>query len=115
MDFRFYPKPSELPDVLDPFDRQAYAVQVAGGSDNVRIFRFAGDTIGEKSMGKVISDDGWHTISIQKTTDRVAVSVDGEEIVSVPITDAEEYYNGKPYVGIGIWDGAMEVDGFHVE
>ncbi len=100
---------------MDPFDRQAYAVQVSQGSSSVRIFRFAGDTIFESSMGKAISDDEWHDISIKKTTDSVSVSVDGQEAVTASVADPEDYFNGNPYVGIGIWDGAMEVDGFKIQ
>jgi fructan beta-fructosidase len=66
-------------------------------------------------MGKAISDDEWHDISIKKTTDSVSVSVDGQEAVTASVADPEDYFNGNPYVGIGIWDGAMEVDGFNVK
>lgn len=100
---------------MDPFDKQAYSVQVSQGSNSVRIFRFAGNTIHEQSMGKVISDDNWHDISIHKTKDSVSVSVDGVEAIKAPIKDAEEFFNSNPYVGIGIWDGAVEVDGFNVD
>ena len=99
---------------MDPFDNQAYAVQIAGGSQNARIFRFGGDTDKEGSMGKVISDDTYHDIKITKTMERVIVEVDGQECVNRKYRKLDPFFNENPYVGIGIWDGAMEIQTFNI-
>ncbi|MCQ2510495.1 MAG: GH32 C-terminal domain-containing protein [Lachnospiraceae bacterium] len=99
---------------MDPFDHQAYAVQVAGGNSNVRLFRFAGDTIAESSMGKTIDDNEFHDIKITKTVDTVIVAVDGVECMNKTLDAVEPFFNTNPYVGIGLWDGVMEAQTFYV-
>jgi len=97
----------------NPFDGQAYAVQLNDGT-KVRLFRFAGDTLFEGEMGKSINDDQYHDLVITKKKDSVQVSVDGEQCIDYKFDGVEDYYNGTPYVGVGLWDGVMEVQTLNV-
>lgn len=97
----------------DPFDRQAYAIQV-GDSPNVRLFRFAGDTIAEGSMGKTINDGQYHDVKITKTVDNICIEIDGTECLDRKMENVESFFNTKPYAGIGLWDGAVDVQTFYV-
>ena len=98
---------------MNPFDRQAYAIQL-GDSQNVRLFRFAGDTITEANMGKTINDGQYHDVKITKTKDSIAVDIDGTEVANVKMVEVESFFNTNPYVGIGLWDGAVDVQTFYV-
>ena len=97
----------------DPFDRQAYAIQL-GDSRNVRLFRFAGDTIAEGAMENTINDGQYHDVRITKTTDNVCIEIDGAECLNRKIDNAEPFFNTNPYAGVGLWDGAVDVQTFYV-
>ena len=98
---------------MNPFDRQAYAIQV-GDSPNVRLFRFGGDTIAEGNMGKTINDGQYHDVKITKTKDNVKIEIDGAEALDFKMENPESFYNTNPYVGIGLWDGDVDVQTFYV-
>ncbi|MDO4807837.1 MAG: GH32 C-terminal domain-containing protein [Coriobacteriales bacterium] len=97
----------------NPFDGQAYALQLNDGT-HVRLFRFAGDTLAEGEMGKHVNDDQYHDILITKKKDSVQVAVDGNTCLDYKFDGVEDYYNGTPYVGLGLWDGYMEVQTLYV-
>ena len=91
----------------------AYAVQFGSG-ENIRLFYFGGDTIKEVSMGKTINDNQYHHVKIVKTQDSVTVSVDGTDYLSHKFENGvEAFYNENTHVGLGLWDGALEVQGFY--
>lgn len=97
-------------DGMDPF-KQAYSVQF-GPSENIRLFYFAGDTIKEQSMGKTINDGKYHHVKIEKTSNSVSVYVDGKKYIDHTFETVRDYYNQNTHVGIGLWDGALEVKNF---
>ena len=94
----------------NPFTGNAYALQF-GDSSNIKLFRFAGDDIKTENMGKNINDGNYHNIKITKTTNSVVVYVDGTEYLSHTFDTVEDFYNNA-HAGIGLWDGALEVQGF---
>ena len=95
------------------FDPQAYALQF-GDSESVRLFRFGGDDFASPvNMGKRLNDGQFHNIKITKTANSVAVSVDGTEYPAHTFESVENCYNNA-YVGIGLWDGALDVRTFNV-
>lgn len=95
---------------IDP--SQAYSVQF-GDSETVRLYRFAGDTIAEANMGKRINDDQYHHIKVTKTKNSIIISVDGQEVMSHNFDQVDSYFNDA-YVGLGLWDGAVEFQNFFV-
>lgn len=97
----------------DPFNNQAYAIQI-GDSNNLRLFRFASDTIIESDMGKHINDGNYHDIKITKTKDSITVAIDGIDCMSYHFDYVEEFFNTNPYVGIGLWDGEVNAQTFYV-
>ncbi len=90
----------------------AYAIQL-GDSQNIRLFFMAGDTIKEAGMGKNVNDGQYHTVKIDKTKTDVTVSVDGAECLKHTFEEPKAYYTDA-YAGIGLWDGALEVQKFTV-
>ena len=97
----------------DPFDRQAYAIQL-GDSSRVRLFRFAGDTLAEGEMGKAINDGEYHDVCITKSIDSVFIAIDGELCLAKKFDSVEDFYNANPYVGLGLWDGGVEFQTLYV-
>ncbi|MFG6383618.1 MAG: GH32 C-terminal domain-containing protein [Lachnospiraceae bacterium] len=90
----------------------AYAVQV-GSNDMIRLFRFGRDgDIKTASMGKAINDNQFHHVTIAKTENSVTVSIDGTEYLTHTFETVDSFYNDA-YVGLGLWDGALEVKGFY--
>ena len=99
---------------IDPFNPQAYSVQFNDG-ESFRLFRFGGDDFAPSvNMGKRINDGQFHNVKITKTADSVAVSVDGVEYPAYTFESVENCYNSGTYVGIGLWDGALDVQTFNV-
>lgn len=97
----------------DPADGNAYAIQF-GNTDVIRLFRFAGETVKEASMGTGICDGKYHSVEILKTKDGVAVSVDGREVLSHTFDSTESFYNDA-YSGIGLWDGDLSIKEFSIQ
>ena len=99
---------------LNPFDPQAYAIQF-NDSDNLRLFRFGGDDITPPvSMGKRVNDGQYHNVKITKSGDSVVVSVDGAKCLNYKLDNAESFYSQSVYVGLGLWDGALDVRTFRL-
>ncbi|WP_162011481.1 GH32 C-terminal domain-containing protein [Streptococcus sp. S784/96/1] len=90
----------------------AYAVQF-GDRNNVRLYRFYGDTIQEVPMDVAINDGIYHHIDVIKTLDTIKVSVDGKEFLVYKFESVEESFN-KPFVGLGLWDGQLDIQNFLV-
>ena len=99
---------------LNPFDPQAYSVQFNDG-ESFRLFRFGGDDFASPvNMGKRVNDGQYHNVKITKTANSVAVSVDGVEYPAHTFESVEPCYNSGTYVGLGLWDGALDVQSFNV-
>lgn len=91
---------------------QAYSLQF-GDSETVRLYHFAGDTIAEAKMGKRINDGQYHHVKVTKTEDSIIVFVDGQEVMNHSFDKVEPYFDDA-YVGLGLWDGAVEFQNFLV-
>lgn len=99
----------------DPFAQDgAYAIQFAPDSKEVRLFRFGKDTIATGQMSASISDDQYHHIKIEKTSDSVIVYVDNEKCLTHKFDKVEDFYN-QGYAGVGLWDGAVNFKNFYVD
>lgn len=97
---------------VDP--RNAYSIQF-GDNDKVRLYRFMGDTIAEANMnGKKLNDEEFHHVKIHKTKNSVTVFVDGVEYLKHTFDTVDPYYNDA-YVGLGLWDGDLEVRNLFVK
>lgn len=89
----------------------AYTIQLKD-NEEIRLFRFGRD--GDIAIGKIaknINDNQFHTVQIVKTKNSVTVSVDKEECLIHIFDNVESFYNNA-YVGLGLWDGALEVKSF---
>ena len=64
-------------------------------------------------MGKRINDDQYHHIKVTKTKNSIIISVDGQEVMSHNFDQVDSYFNDA-YVGLGLWDGAVEFQNFFV-
>lgn len=96
----------------NPFTDNAYAIQFSDNS-TIKLFRFAGEDITTADMGSSINDGSYHNIKITKTSDSVIVYVDGKGrlLYTFDKNELEDFYNNA-HVGIGLWDGALEVQCF---
>lgn len=90
----------------------SYAIQF-GANNVIRLYRFFGDTIAEANMNKPINDDAFHHVKIVKTKTAVSVLVDGVEYLKHDFDYVEDFYN-HAHVGLGLWDGALEVQNFFI-
>lgn len=98
----------------NPFDeKHPYSIQI-GDSQNIRLFFFAGDDIKTVSMGKNINDGKYHDVKITKTRNCIAVAIDGVEYLNHTFDSVGEYFNTNAHVGIGLWDGSVDVQTFNV-
>ncbi len=99
---------------VDPFNPQAYAVQF-NDSTSFRLFRFGGDDITPPTdMGQRVNDGQFHNVKIRKTANSVTVSVDNVEKLNYTFDSVENFFNDGAFVGIGLWDGALDVQTFRV-
>ena len=99
----------------NPFGPQAYTVQFDNGSSMLRLFRFGGDYITPSvDMGKQLNDGQFHNVLINKQGDTVIVWVDGDEKLNYQFNGPENFFHENTYVGIGLWDGALDVQKFLV-
>ena len=99
---------------IDPFSPPAYTVQF-NDSASFRLFRFGRDDItAPTDMGKQVNDGQFHNVKIRKTSDSVTVSIDDVEKLNYKFENVEGFYNEGASVGIGLWDGALDVQGFYV-
>nr|WP_205396301.1 GH32 C-terminal domain-containing protein [Streptococcus lutetiensis] len=93
---------------VDPAN--AYTIQF-GGNNMVRLFRFYGDTIYEAPMAAAINDNQFHHVRLVKSANAIQVYVDNELAMSYTFDQVEAFFN-TPYVGLGLWDGELEVQNF---
>lgn len=99
----------------DPFAQGgAYSVQFGPDNKEVRLFRFGGDTIATGQMPASISDDEYHHIKIEKTSNAVTVYVDGKNCLTHEFDNVEEFYN-QGYAGVGLWDGQVNFKNLYVD
>lgn len=96
----------------NPDANNAYTIQF-GGSNSVRLFRFYGDTIAESPMTAAINDNQFHHVRLVKSANAIQVFVDNQLAMSYTFDQVEDFFN-DPYLGLGLWDGELEVQNFFV-
>jgi fructan beta-fructosidase len=92
----------------------AYTVQFDNSSNKVRLFRMYGDTIAEGPMPAAINDGTYHHVKIEKGEKSVVVYVDGEKYLDYTFDTVDDFYNDA-YVGVGLWDGAVNFKNLYVD
>ena len=88
--------------------RMAYSLQF-GGNDQIRLYRFMGDTIAEAPMASPINDNKLHHVKLVKSGENLSVLVDEVEYMSYTFDQLEPFYQEAPYVGVGLWDGEIAI------
>lgn len=96
----------------NPDANNAYTIQF-GGNNSVRLFRFYGDTIAESPMTAAINDNQFHHVRLVKSANAIQVFVDNQLAMSYTFDQVEDFFN-NPYLGLGLWDGELEVQNFFV-
>lgn len=90
----------------------AYTIQF-GDQPSIRLYRFYGDTIQEQPMPVAINDGHYHHIDVEKNKDSIIVAVDGTEVLNFRFETTDDYFN-SPFIGLGLWDGLLEVQNLFV-
>ena len=93
-------------------DPGAYTIQF-GYDTNVRLFPFGHDDFARGTLEAPINDGEYHHVKVVKDGLTIAVYVDGAKCLEHSLAQTEGFYaNG--HVGIGLWDGALDVQNFFV-
>ena len=90
----------------------AYTIQF-GDSTNVRLFPFGHDDIATGTMVSRINDGAYHSVKVIKEGMTVTVYVDETKCLEHTFTQVEDFFT-EGHVGIGLWDGALDVQEFYV-
>ncbi|SEA83284.1 fructan beta-fructosidase [Pseudobutyrivibrio sp. ACV-2] len=99
---------------MNPLDGEgAYSIQFAPDNLDIRLFRFGRDDMYRGRMSKAIGDGKYHDIEIVKKDTTVSVLVDNENSLEYTIDGATDMAEG--YVGLGLWDGELNVQTFYVD
>ncbi|SDL65009.1 GH32 C-terminal domain-containing protein [Streptococcus gallolyticus] len=96
----------------NPDANNAYSIQF-GGDNSVRLFRFYSDTISESQMTAAINDNQFHHVHLVKSANVIQVFVDNQLAMSYTFDQVEDFFNNS-YIGLGLWDGELEVQNFFV-
>ncbi len=99
---------------MNPLDGEgAYSIQFAPDNQDIRLFRFGRDDMYRGKMSKTIGDGKFHDVEIVKKDTTVTVFVDNENSLEFTIDGATDMEEG--YVGLGLWDGELNVQTFYVD
>jgi len=90
----------------------AYTIQF-GYDTNVRLFPFGYNDFATGTLVSRINDGEYHHVKVVKEGQTVTVYVDEAKCLEHTF-DAVETFFAKGYVGIGLWDGALDVQEFFV-
>lgn len=90
----------------------AYAIQFGGGT-TVRLFPFGKDDIATGTLSNAINDEAYHTVKIVKEGMKLAIYVDKAKCLEHTFTNVENFFSNG-HVGLGLWDGALDVQTFYV-
>ena len=90
----------------------AYTIQF-GYDTNVRLFPFGRDDYARGTLASPINDGEYHHVKVVKSGQSIAVYVDDVKCLEHTFAQTEAFFaNG--HVGIGLWDGALDVQNFFV-
>ncbi|MBQ4550387.1 MAG: GH32 C-terminal domain-containing protein [Oscillospiraceae bacterium] len=90
----------------------AYTIQF-GYDTNVRLFPFGRDDFARGTMESAINDGAYHHVKVVKDGQRLRVYVDDVKCLEHTFEETEVFF-AKGHVGIGLWDGALDVQNFFV-
>ena len=90
----------------------AYTIQF-GYDTNVRLFPFGYDDFATGTMESSINDGEYHHVKVVKEDRTITVYVDEAKCLEYTFAEVEDFF-AKGYVGIGLWDGALDVQNFFV-
>ena len=90
----------------------AYTIQFGDGR-NVRLFPFGRDDFAVGTMSGRINDGAYHHVKVVKEGQTLQVYVDEEKCLEHTFETVEAFF-AKGHVGVGLWDGALDVQEFFV-
>ena len=90
----------------------AYTIQF-GYDSNVRLFPFGREDFTRGTMDSPINDGAYHHVKVIREGQTLLVYVDDVKCLEHTFEETEAFFaNG--HVGIGLWDGALDVQNFFV-
>lgn len=99
---------------MNPLDGDgAYTIQFAPDNKAIRLFPFGRDDIYRGELKEPIGDGKYHSIEVQKADSTLKVFVDG--VNSLEYTFENDAKLKEGHVGLGLWDGELDVQTFYVE
>ncbi len=102
-----------LSEQQNPIDGDgAYSIQFAPDNKAVRLFRFGRDDMFRGELKETIGDGKYHHVKVKKAGQSLSVYVDDESCLEYTFADDVKFSDG--FVGLGLWDGALEVQNFYV-
>ena len=90
----------------------AYTIQF-GCDTNVRLFPFGRDDFARGTMESPINDGMYHHVKVIKEGRKLLVYVDDKQCLEHTFEQTEAFF-ADGHVGIGLWDGALDVQNFFV-
>ena len=90
----------------------AYTIQF-GYDANVRLFPFGREDFALGAMPGSINDGEYHRVKVVREDRTLTVYVDGEKCLTHTFAQTEDFFDNG-HVGIGLWDGALDVQNFFV-
>ena len=90
----------------------AYTIQF-GYDTNVRLFPFGFNDFATGTMVSRINDGEYHHVKVIKEGKTVTVYVDDAKSLEHTFAETEAFFDNG-HVGIGLWDGALDVKNFFV-
>ena len=90
----------------------AYTIQF-GYDTNVRLFPFGRDDFTTGTMESPINDGAYHHVKVIKDGQTIVIYVDDVKCLEHTFEETEAFF-AKGHVGIGLWDGALDVQNFFV-
>ena len=90
----------------------AYTIQF-GYDTKVRLFPFGYNDFATGTMPAAINDGEYHHVKVVKEDQTIQVYVDDVKCLEHTFADVEAFF-GNGHVGVGLWDGALNVQNFFV-
>ncbi|MCF0105425.1 MAG: GH32 C-terminal domain-containing protein, partial [Holdemanella sp.] len=90
----------------------AYSIQLTNDTE-VRLFEFGKDNYTTAQLEKSINDGQDHDIVIEKTLNSIKVTVDGTDVLNYTFDTVDDFFN-EGYVGLGLWDGSIQIQDYLV-
>ena len=100
-------------ETVDPHEGVgAYTIQF-GYDSNVRLFPFGREDFTRGTMDSSINDGAYHHVKVIREGQTILVYVDEQLCLEHTFGETEAFF-ADGHVGIGLWDGALDVQNFFV-